>query len=90
LLNVDEIDHFLLITESFKYDTAFCSVRISYQIQPYVEHPWHVRLREDPVQLQGRVLRVNPEVQTTWKKFLFVYTFTSHHKSDPKIHSELL
>ena len=83
MLNVDEIDHFLLITESFKYDTAFCSVRISYQIQPYVEHPWHVRLREDPVQLQGHVLRVNPEVcrpacrsqSIPGRKDFFAYTY---------------
>jgi len=47
---------------------------ISHLLQPDVEQPWDVGQREEPVQHQGHVLRVDPEVVETWKKgFLCLY-----------------
>ncbi len=67
LMKLTTQSSFRLITKSIEYIT-FCSVRISYLIQPDIEQLWHVGQREEPVEPLGHVLHVDPKVQNTWKK----------------------
>ncbi len=73
-LTTQSSSSFRLIAKSIEYIT-FCSVRISYLIQPDVEKLWHVGQREEPVKPLGRVLLsvlILKYVDLKERNFLFI------------------